>query len=96
MPWDTAVSEENALSRCPGIPLAEISRAVSTPFPILSRTRVGRLVPSDALREGPASAHDRHIARPDRLRTFPGASDRARASRPENRDECPMARWGWG
>ncbi len=65
--------------------LAEFSRAVSTPFPILTRTRVGRLVPSDAKRGRPASAHDRHIDRPDRLRSLPGNRDVAIASRPGNR-----------
>ena len=61
--------------------MAEFSRWLSPPFPIPRGTPVGRLVPSDLVGGRPASAHDRHTARPDRLRSSSPATDGRHASR---------------
>ncbi len=76
MPVDTGVSVwlVGGVRGVLGIPLAEFSRAVSTPIPMRQVDGVGRLVPRDLVAR-PAGALDCHIHRADRLRSFPGTSD---------------------
>ena len=85
MPADTGVSVwlVCGVRGVLGIPLAEFSRAVSTPIPMRQVDGVGRLVPRDLVAR-PAGASGCHPRGADRLRSFPGTSDRARASHPEN------------
>jgi|GEM_PF-3357700 len=76
MPVDTGVSVwlVGGVRGVLGIPLSEISRAVSTPFPTRQVDGVGRLVPRDLVAR-PASAYRLSHRCPDRLRSFPGTSD---------------------
>jgi len=71
------------------IPFAEFSRAVSTPIPMRQVDGVGRLVPRDLVAR-PAGTSGCHSRGADRLRSLPGTSDWARASRPENQGQCPI------